>query len=91
VRRDPARRNSRYVERAIRHEVLAYVDAEAFRGKRILDFGCGAGASTLVMSRLSPPCEIVGVELAKRLLGLANLRAAAPSCLQASARSTTSC
>src|SRR5882672_3226391 len=64
-----------YVERAIRHEVLGYVDAEAFRGKRILDFGCGAGASTLVMSRLFPPCEIVGVELEQRLLHLARLRA----------------
>jgi len=64
-----------YVERAIRHEVLGYVDAEAFRGKRILDFGCGAGASTLVMSRLFPPCELVGVELEERLLRLARLRA----------------
>lgn len=65
----------RYVERAIRHEVLGYLDAEAFRGKRILDFGCGAGASALVMSRLFPPCEIVGVELEERLLRLATLRA----------------
>jgi 2-polyprenyl-3-methyl-5-hydroxy-6-metoxy-1,4-benzoquinol methylase len=64
-----------YVERAIRHEVLGYLDAEAFRGKRILDFGCGAGASTLVMSRLFPPCELVGVELEERLLRLAQLRA----------------
>src|SRR5690348_3676980 len=73
IRRDE---DPRYVERAIRREVLAYIEAEAFRGKRILDFGCGAGASTLVMSRLFPPCEIVGVELAQRLLRLANLRAA---------------
>jgi 2-polyprenyl-3-methyl-5-hydroxy-6-metoxy-1,4-benzoquinol methylase len=65
----------RYVERAIRHEVLGYLDVEAFRGKRILDFGCGAGASTLVMSRLLPPCELVGVELEERLLRLARLRA----------------
>ncbi|HZE60779.1 MAG TPA: class I SAM-dependent methyltransferase [Burkholderiales bacterium] len=65
----------RYVERAIRHEVLGCIDAEAFRGKRILDFGCGAGASTLVMSRLLPPCELVGVELEERLLKLARLRA----------------
>lgn len=64
-----------YVERAIRHEVMGYVDAEAFRGKRILDFGCGAGASTLVMRRLLPPCELVGVELEERLLRLARLRA----------------
>src|SRR5438477_627471 len=66
----------RYVERAIRHEVLGYVDAEEFRGKRILDFGCGSGASTLVMSRLLPPCELVGVDLEERLLNLARLRGA---------------
>src|SRR5215213_2681913 len=40
-----------YVERAIRHEVLGYADAAEFAGKRVLDFGCGAGASTLIMSR----------------------------------------
>ena len=65
----------RYVERAIRHEVLGYVDVADFAGKRILDFGCGAGASTLVMSRLLPPCEIVGVELQERLVQLARRRA----------------
>src|SRR5213595_699851 len=35
----------RYVERAIRNDVLGYVEARAFAGKRVLDFGCGAGAS----------------------------------------------
>lgn len=65
-----------YVERAIRHEMLGYVEPEAFRGKRILDFGCGAGASAIVMSRVLPPCEIVGVELEERLVKLAALRAA---------------
>lgn len=65
----------RYVERAIRHEVLGFVEPGEFAGKRVLDFGCGAGASTLVMRRLLPPCEIVGVELEERLLGLARLRA----------------
>lgn len=65
----------RYVEHAIRHEVLGYVDAAEFAGKRVLDFGCGSGASTLVMSRLLPHCELVGVELEERLLRLARLRA----------------
>lgn len=65
----------RYVERAIRHEVLGYLDPGDFAGKRVLDVGCGAGASTLVMSRLLPSCEIVGVELQERLLRLARLRA----------------
>src|SRR5260221_13228378 len=64
----------RYVERAIRHEVLGDVDAEDFRGKRILDFGCGSGAPKPVMRRLRPPCELVGVGLEDRLLKLVRPR-----------------
>ncbi|HKZ73533.1 MAG TPA: methyltransferase [Steroidobacteraceae bacterium] len=66
----------RYVEHYLRHEVLSYVPAEAFAGRRVLDFGCGSGASTLVLSRLLPPCELVGIELEERLLRIARLRAA---------------
>lgn len=66
----------RYVEHAIRHEVFGYVEPERFAGRRVLDFGCGAGASSMVLKRLLPPCEIVGVELQERLLDLARLRAA---------------
>ena len=64
-----------YVEHRLRHEVLGYVDAAAFAGTRILDFGCGSGASTLVLARVLPPCELVGVELQESLLRLARLRA----------------
>lgn len=66
----------RYVERHLRHEVLGYVDASVFSGKRLLDFGCGSGASTLVLARLLPQCEIIGLELKPKLLRLAQLRAA---------------
>jgi ubiquinone/menaquinone biosynthesis C-methylase UbiE len=65
----------RYVERSIRHEVLGYVDAAEFSGKRILDFGCGSGASTMVLARVLPPCEIVGVDLEERHLRIARRRA----------------
>src|SRR5215831_4024956 len=65
----------RYVEHLLRHEVLAYVDSAEFAGKRVLDFGCGSGASTIVLGRILPPCEIVGVELEGRLLRIAELRA----------------
>ena len=64
-----------YVERSIRHEVFGYVEAAAFAGKRVLDFGCGSGASTMVLARLLPPCEIVGVDLEERHLRIARLRA----------------
>lgn len=65
----------RYVEHYLRHEILSYVPPAAFRGKRILDFGCGSGASSAVLARLLPECEIVGVELEERLLRIARLRA----------------
>jgi SAM-dependent methyltransferase len=64
-----------YVERYLRHEVLGYVDAAEFAGRRVLDFGCGSGASTLVLSRLLPDCELVGIELEERLLRIARARA----------------
>jgi ubiquinone/menaquinone biosynthesis C-methylase UbiE len=64
-----------YVEHHLRHEVLAYVAPEEFSGKRILDFGCGSGASTMVLGRLLPACEIVGVELDDKLLRIARRRA----------------
>jgi hypothetical protein len=32
----------RLVEHAFRHAILGYLDASAFAGKRILDFGCGS-------------------------------------------------
>jgi SAM-dependent methyltransferase len=65
----------RYVENSVRKEIFAYLEPAQFAGKRVLDFGCGAGASTLVLKRLLPPCELVGVELEERLLKLARLRA----------------
>jgi SAM-dependent methyltransferase len=64
-----------YVEHHIRKEVLTYLEADAFAGRRVLDFGCGSGASTLVLSRILPPCEIVGIELDGRLLEVARARA----------------
>ena len=67
---DPA-----YVEHYLRHEVLGYVDAAEFAGRRVLDFGCGSGASTMVLARMLPPCELVGIELERELLRIARLRA----------------
>jgi 2-polyprenyl-3-methyl-5-hydroxy-6-metoxy-1,4-benzoquinol methylase len=64
-----------YVERSLRQDVFAYVEPAAFAGKRVLDFGCGSGASSMVLSRVLPACEIVGVELEESLLRIARLRA----------------
>ncbi len=66
---DPA-----YVLRDLESDLRAYFDLDSFAGERILDFGCGGGASTMVLSRLFPKAEIVGVELDETLLSIARAR-----------------
>ena len=63
-----------YVEMALRYDLLGYVDSELFKGKTILDFGCGAGSSTMILARMFPEAQIVGVELNKSVLKIANAR-----------------
>ncbi len=67
--------NSTVVENNIRDDVFPYFPRESFGGKRVLDFGCGAGASTAVLARLLPDASIVGVELQASLIEIARLRA----------------
>jgi 2-polyprenyl-3-methyl-5-hydroxy-6-metoxy-1,4-benzoquinol methylase len=64
-----------YVERSMRLAVLGYVEEEAFAGKRVLDLGSGCGSSSLVLARLLPDTEIVGVELVEEFVELARKRA----------------
>lgn len=64
-----------YVEKVIYYGVFGYVNRERFAHKKILDFGCGCGASTAVLSRMLPDSNIVGVELESNLLRIAALRA----------------
>jgi len=52
-----------YVTCSMEIEILSYVAPTDFAGKRILDFGCGSGASTIVLKRLFPDAHIVGIEL----------------------------
>ncbi len=52
--------------------MFSYFAPEAFRGKRLLDFGCGDGASTLAIAAMLPETEIVGVELDSSLIETAN-------------------
>jgi methylase of polypeptide subunit release factors len=58
------------------NSLFGYVGEEAFAGKRLLDFGCGSGASGLNLARLLPDLEIVGVELLPEFVALARRRAA---------------
>lgn len=59
----------------LRYGVLGFVEEDAFVGARLLDFGCGSGASTMVLARLLPETSIVGIDLSDALLGIARERA----------------
>lgn len=61
---------------SLQRELALFVPVEDLRGKRVLDFGCGAGGSTCVLGRLLPETEVFGVELNEGLLKLAAARAA---------------
>lgn len=64
-----------YVGLFLRYSLLGYLPDEAFRGARILDFGSGGGASTVILARMFPDSEIVGVELEPDLIAIAKMRA----------------
>jgi glycosyltransferase involved in cell wall biosynthesis len=63
-----------YVRTSLERDLFAYRSPEWFVGKRLLDFGCGAGASTLCLAKLFPESDIVGVELDPTLLEVARRR-----------------
>ena len=65
----------KYVEHSFYWNLLSYVDATELRGRRILDFGSGSGASSIVLARMFPESTIVGVELVPEYLKIAKMRA----------------
>ncbi|MCC6563349.1 methyltransferase domain-containing protein [Candidatus Uhrbacteria bacterium] len=64
-----------YIEQHIVTTLFSFVRPSAFKGKRLLDFGCGSGASTMILARHLPDTEVVGVELEKKNLDVARMRA----------------
>jgi SAM-dependent methyltransferase len=64
-----------YVQSSLELYMLSFLPAKDFVGKRVLDFGCGSGASTMVLNRMLPGAEIHGVELDANLLRIAKARA----------------
>jgi len=65
----------RYIPNLLKCAILGYIDSSEFDGRRILDFGCGSGASTMILARLFPKVHLVGLELEDRLLEVARARA----------------
>lgn len=63
-----------YVQKDLEEDLTGYFKKADFAGKRILDFGCGSGASSMILSRMFPESEIVGVELEEKLLRIAEAR-----------------
>src|SRR5687767_12764349 len=63
------------VRNELETNLFEFFDKEAFSGKRLLDFGCGAGSSSMCLARLLPQTQIVGVELNGKLIQLAEARA----------------
>jgi 2-polyprenyl-3-methyl-5-hydroxy-6-metoxy-1,4-benzoquinol methylase len=63
-----------YVQLELSRDFFAYFDSEDLQNKRILDFGCGSGGSTVNLARMFPESKIVGVELCEDLLSLARRR-----------------
>jgi len=51
--------------------------ARGFRQGRILDVGCGFGATNIVLAQSFPEAEVVGIDLSEPLLRLAGRRAQA--------------
>jgi SAM-dependent methyltransferase len=66
--------DSEGVQKNLEAGIFSFVPKEDFRGRRILDFGCGSGASSVILGRLLPETEIIGVELGAQLLALAEAR-----------------
>lgn len=65
-----------YVQHSFCWDLLSYVEENAFAGQRVLDFGSGSGASSVVLARMLPfTAEIVGVELKPEYIELARHRA----------------
>ena len=69
-----------YLERILKHQLYSYFPPSAFAGKRVLDFGCGTGASTFCLAHLLPDSQVTGIDfnqariaLARRIAGLADL------------------
>jgi SAM-dependent methyltransferase len=66
---DPA-----YVRKLLEHDLDCYFPRAAFEGARIVDFGCGCGASTMILADMYPRAAIVGVELLAEHVRIAEAR-----------------
>jgi ubiquinone/menaquinone biosynthesis C-methylase UbiE len=65
-----ARKHQKIAEKYGR-DVAEKLTLRDFEGGRILDVGCGFGATAIVLAQALPRCEVVGIDLSEPLLELA--------------------
>lgn len=68
------------IQRALTYYLLSFLSEQDFQNKRILDFGCGCGASTLALSRMFPSAAIVGLDRLEECLRVCRLKARDAEC-----------
>jgi SAM-dependent methyltransferase len=66
-----------YETRGAGHRRLLLIAAGIVSGERVLDLGCGNGASTIEAARMADPGEVVGIDLSAAMLANARLRSEA--------------
>lgn len=62
------------LELGLKYYTLSFVSDEEFVGKRLLDFGCGCGASTFALSRIFPKTHILGLDRLQDCIDICNLK-----------------
>ncbi len=68
------------IQHALTYYLLSFLSEKDFENKRMLDFGCGCGASTLALSRLFPTAAIVGLDRLEECLKVCRLKARDAKC-----------
>ena len=58
----------------LKYYTLSFLPDEEFVGKRLLDFGCGCGASTFALSRIFPQTHILGLDRLEDCIEVCNLK-----------------
>jgi 2-polyprenyl-3-methyl-5-hydroxy-6-metoxy-1,4-benzoquinol methylase len=72
IRRDE---DPSYLRKHLELTVTAHIDPAELADAELLDFGCGAGASTVILSQLLPQTRLTGIELRAANLEVARARA----------------
>ena len=62
------------LELGLKYYTLSFLPDEEFVGKRLLDFGCGCGASTFALSRIFPQTHILGLDRLEDCINVCNLK-----------------